>query len=114
MNNGSTYSFRVKATNAVGTGGHSGTVTTTLSVPSQTHTSNIQAFSFGNLTISAGDTIIWKNLHSMPHTVTSTTGIWNSGTISPGSSFTRTFNTPGTYRFSCLFHPSMQGTITVQ
>src|SRR6187455_124433 len=44
-----------------------------------------------NLTINVGDTVMWSNDDALPHTATSNTGVWNSGTFSPGQSFSFTF-----------------------
>jgi plastocyanin len=42
--------------------------------------------------------------------------VWNTGDMRPGVSSTTVFNTPGTFRFHCIYHSSMGmvGTITVQ
>lgn len=80
----------------------------------------IQNFEFtpANLTIMAGDTVVWTNLDGFQHTVTSGTpghqsGVFNSGTISNGGTFERTFTVPGVYAYFCSFHTEMTGTITV-
>jgi len=73
------------------------------------------------VTINAGDTIKWVNKTStIPHTSTSgqsctPDGKWDSGTLQPGASFSRVFNTAGTFPYFCTFHCSigMTGTITV-
>src|SRR6266404_8478370 len=63
------------------------------------------------ITVSAGTTVTWTNRGSMQHTVTSDNGLFSSGAINPGSSFSITFNSPGTYRYYCQFHggPGGQG-----
>lgn len=71
------------------------------------------------VTISAGTSVTWTNNDSMNHTVTSDTGVFNSGVISTagaygtGGSFTYTFNTPGTYPYHCTIHPTMTGSVIV-
>jgi len=76
----------------------------------------IQNFSFQPSDISAkkGDSIIFANQDSVPHTVTSQT--FDSGQLQNGQSFTlNTSNlSPGTYSFHCSIHPSMTGTITIK
>jgi plastocyanin len=62
--------------------------------------------------VKAGTTITWVNKDDTVHTSTSNSGIWNSGIISIGSSFSFTFSTPGTYPYHCNVHP-MTGTIVV-
>jgi len=53
------------------------------------------------------------NTTAAPHTVTADGGAFNSGTVSPNSTITMTFSTPGTYPFHCQIHPYMTGTLTV-
>ena len=60
--------------------------------------SDIVGFILQNLTITQGDTINWTNKDGAPHTSTSGTngsssGIWDSGTLTTNSSFSFTFNT---------------------
>ncbi|MHB8830737.1 MAG: cupredoxin domain-containing protein [Patescibacteria group bacterium] len=76
----------------------------------------IQNFSFQPSDVSAkkGDSIIFTNQDSVPHTITSQT--FDSGQLQKGQSFTlNTSNlSPGTYSFHCSIHPSMTGTITIR
>jgi len=76
---------------------------------------SIQNFTFEPATIQAraGDTIVFTNNDSVPHTVTQDPAGsgFASGTIDPGSTYTLTIDDPGTYAFFCGFHPSMTGTI---
>jgi plastocyanin len=65
-------------------------------------------------TIYQGDTVQWTNNSvSTPHTSTSDVGVWNSGTLSPGQSFSFPFNSAGTFPYHCAIHTSMHGTIIV-
>ncbi len=68
-----------------------------------------------NLSIGVGAKIVWTNNGTVQHTVTSDTGLWDSGTLSPGQTFTRTFDAPGRYGYHCNFHQGagMVGVITV-
>lgn len=72
------------------------------------------AFSPADLTISEGDMVTWTNNGNFTHTSTSDGGVWNSGDLTNGQSFTFTFSSAGTYPYHCFYHPSMTGTITVQ
>jgi len=76
----------------------------------------IHNFAFGpaTMTVPMGTTVTWTNMDSVAHTTTSDTGVWNSGTLSPGMSFHYTFNTSGTFPYHCMIHPNMHGTIVVQ
>ena len=71
-------------------------------------------FSPISLTVSAGATVIWKNLDGEPHTVVSNDGLFRSGGLDQNDSFTFKFDKPGTYRFLCSIHPNMMGTILVK
>lgn len=65
------------------------------------------------LTVPVGSTVTWYNQGSMNHTVTSSAGMFNSGTMTPGSTFSVTFNGVGTYNYYCQFHQGMTGTVIV-
>jgi plastocyanin len=71
------------------------------------------AFAPNVVLIPAGTTVRWTNNDTMEHTVTGNTGLFDSGTLSPGDNFEFRFDTPGTYSYHCAFHPSMTGTIVV-
>lgn len=71
------------------------------------------AFNPPTMTVSVGQTVTWTNGDTVAHTTTSDTNVWNSGVLQPGASFSQTFNTPGTYAYHCMIHPTMMGTITV-
>lgn len=64
--------------------------------------------------IAAGTTVEWKNDDPLAHTVTADDGGFDSGTIDPGQSWRRRFDTPGTYTFHCTPHPFMKGVVVVR
>ena len=71
------------------------------------------------LNIQLGDTVIWTNIDSEVHTVssanvTSDGGVYFHETLLPGETYSVTFDTPGTYFYSCMikFH-GMTGIIRV-
>jgi plastocyanin len=72
------------------------------------------AFSPATLTVSIGTTVTWTNDDSMTHTVTSNSGVFDSGDLPQGKTFSFTFNTAGTFDYHCAIHPSMVGHIIVQ
>jgi len=72
------------------------------------------AFNPNALTVSNETTVTWINDDSVSHTVLSATGLFSSGTLTKGQSFSHTFTAPGTYNYTCGIHPSMRGTIIVQ
>ena len=71
-------------------------------------------FSPVTLTVSAGETVTWKNLDEEPHTVASNDGLFRSAGLDQNDSFSFKFDKPGTYRFICSIHPHMMGTIIVK
>jgi plastocyanin len=70
------------------------------------------AFQPATTTISIGDTIRWTNMDSVNHDVKGDT--FDSGMMSPNTTFEFTFTQAGTYNYICSIHPSMQGLIVVQ
>jgi len=67
--------------------------------------------------------VTWKYASGAAHTVTSATGSTEvyDGTLGVGATFSRSFNTVGTYAYYCKNHGTngtpptgMSGTITVQ
>lgn len=72
-------------------------------------------YSPATFTVAVGRTVTWINLDTTAHTVTSNvTGQFDSGSITTGQSWSRTFTQAGTYHYFCSFHPQMTGTIIVQ
>ena len=78
----------------------------------------IQNFTFApqTLTVKAGTKVTWTNHDSTPHTVTSTngpstsaspTGLFDSGQLASGATFSFTFTKAGTYYYECTIHASM-------
>jgi plastocyanin len=47
------------------------------------------------------------------HHIVSNTGLFDSGTLAPGASYTFTFAAAGSYPYHCSIHPTMTGTITI-
>ena len=80
-----------------------------------THDVSIEGFAFvpQNINIVAGDTVRWTNNDTPPHTSTSDTMVWDSGTLNNGDTFEFTFNTVDSYPYHCEIHPSMTGTVNV-
>ncbi|HLX61741.1 MAG TPA: plastocyanin/azurin family copper-binding protein [Planctomycetota bacterium] len=72
-------------------------------------------FTGANIQIVAGDTVTWTNNGMEHHTATSDQGLWDSGDMKPGDSYSRTFKKIGAYPYSCVYHRTlgMRGTITV-
>ena len=75
----------------------------------------IQGFAFvpDTITINQGDSIVWINNDAVPHTSTSDTGLWDSGTLNNGDSFVLAFDSSGTFPYHCAIHLSMTATVEV-
>src|SRR6266849_1587184 len=79
-----------------------------------TNSDGSYSFSPAKLTIKIGTTLIWKDVSSAPHTVTSDDGTtFDSGTVAVGGTFRFTFKTAGTFSYHCNIHPYMRSEIVV-
>jgi plastocyanin len=74
----------------------------------------------GDIEITVGDTIVWKNGDQAKHTVTSGTiedgpdGIFGGAKfLIPGEFYSFQFTEKGYYPYFCLIHPWMAGSVTV-
>ena len=65
------------------------------------------------ISVSAGTSVTWVNQGTVPMTVTSSDGLFDSDEITPGSSYTATFDTPGSFRYFCVPYPHMKGVVVV-
>jgi plastocyanin len=72
-----------------------------------------RAYQPSQLTVGLGQTVIWRDESFGQHTVTSVDGLFNSGVMSTGSSYTMTFAKAGTFNYVCTIHPTMKGSIVV-
>jgi plastocyanin len=72
-------------------------------------------FSFrpGTLTVPKGTRVKWTNKGAVTHTSTSNKGVWDSGSIAPGDTFSRVFKKAGTFKYHCSIHPTMTAKIVV-
>jgi plastocyanin len=61
------------------------------------------------ITVPVGTTVTWNYDANLPHTVTSDTGLFNSGTMGEGDSFSYTFDEAGTFPYFCKFHGGTGG-----
>jgi len=71
------------------------------------------------LTVAVGTTVTWRNEDSFPHTVTAGTrgapsGLFDSGELGSGGTFSFTFDKAGRYDYHCSLHPGMDGVVVVQ
>ena len=81
----------------------------------ETVTINNYTFTPATLAVHPGDTVIWTNQDSIPHTATALDGkSFDSGAIDPGESWKFVFTKAGHFNYRCAIHPDMRGAIDVQ
>jgi manganese oxidase len=99
--------------------GNSVQQTTATSIPDNSTVVRIVAnagsnsFSPNPVDLKIGETVTWINDDSGRHTVTSKDGVFDSGMMGKGQSFSFTFDKPGEYPYFCEPHPNMMGTVVV-
>ncbi len=77
-------------------------------------------YSPSKLTTLVGSNVTWLNDGGVIHTVTSGNllegpdGIFDSGIIMSGDTFSHTFSEAGHYQYYCTIHPWMTGTVIVR
>ena len=69
--------------------------------------------------VPAGTTVTWENSDQILHTATAgvpdaPSDLFDGQMDGAGTSFTHTFDTPGTFVFFCSRHPHMRGEVTVR
>jgi plastocyanin len=70
-------------------------------------------FDLADVAVEPGSSITWINEGSEPHTVTADNGLFDSGVLNPGESYTVWLEGAGTVTYHCTIHPSMTGSIVV-
>jgi plastocyanin len=66
------------------------------------------------LSVPLGATVQWRNTGSLAHSVTSQDQLFDSRLLDENRTWSYTFETSGTYRYFCVPHPWMKGTIVVR
>lgn len=79
-----------------------------------TVTVNIQEYAYNPsvIRIKEGDTITWVNQDTVQHNVSNDS--FESPLLSNGETFSYTFETAGTFEYTCTPHPYMEGTVIVE
>ncbi len=80
-------------------------------------TVSIKNFAFNpqTLTVKKGTKVTWVNDDTAAHTVTSDSGsLLNSSTLSPGQSFSFTFENIGTENYHCNIHRMMKAAVIIE
>jgi plastocyanin len=70
-------------------------------------------FDLANVAVEPGSNITWTNEGNEPHTVIADNGLFDSGVLYPGDSYTVWFDGAGTVTYHCDLHPSMTGSVIV-
>ena len=97
-----------------GGGGGGNTNSASVSIPLTDYGgSQVPQFNPVQVTIPVGGRVNWSNSDSVAHTTTSDNNLWNAN-LTPGGAFSQTFNTAGTYSYSCSIHNGMNGRVVVQ
>jgi plastocyanin len=65
----------------------------------------------GHLDVLVGETVMWTNASARVHTVTADDASFDSGRVSSGGRYMRTFSSGGDYRYYCRLHPTIRGEI---
>ena len=71
-------------------------------------------YSVNVLTVPVGSTVVWTNSDSIAHTVTSVDGLFDSGNMNAGTSWSYTFDESGEYEYFCVPHPWMRAKVVVE
>ena len=68
------------------------------------------------MTVKVGSTVRWVNADDHPHRIEFEDKSFTTSTFLLGASqsASQRFDRAGTYNYSCMIHPEMQGTITVE
>ena len=71
------------------------------------------AFAPARVTVRAGDSVAWRNGDIVAHTATSEEGGFDVD-VPPGGDGSAVMARPGTFGYTCRYHPTMTGRIVVE
>ena len=74
---------------------------------------NSGGLSSADIIIGPGTQVTWTNQDSTAHEITANSGLWDSGVLEPGASFSFTFTTIGTFDYYFKDYPNVNGKISV-
>jgi plastocyanin len=79
------------------------------------HRVEIQRFRFvpERLVVAPGDTLVWVNLDSVPHTLTAQDESWDSQALKANKEWELRVTEGMTGDYFCRYHPRMQGQVQV-
>jgi plastocyanin len=81
-----------------------------------TYTVTIENMQFipQNQTVHSGDQVVFINKDLFPHTVTADDKAFDSHDVAANTVWKYQADKSGEYAYSCTYHPSMKGKVTVQ
>ena len=86
--------------------------------PASTATAPVQITKNGfvpaTVTITAGDSVTWRNADTVSHQVVANGGQFASPILAPGKTFTHQFARGGTFRYHDALHTRLKGTVVVK
>ena len=71
-------------------------------------------FKPGELTVSVGQTVRWRNVDPFPHNVESPQGGFRSGDLESDTGWQFKVTERGTFEYECTLHPGMKGVLRVR
>src|SRR3954467_8532076 len=72
------------------------------------------AFTPPSITVATGNTVTWTNDDTLPASETALSGLFDSGILNPGATFSWESTDPGSIDYHCELRPNMQGTVVVE
>lgn len=72
------------------------------------------SFSPATIAVPMDTAVVWTNQDGFAHTTTSEQGVWDSGALGTGQSFSFSFTSPGAFPYFCAIHTFMRGTVIVE
>jgi plastocyanin len=90
--------------------------TSTAPAASPAATVDTKNFAYGPdpVTVKPGDTVLFKNSDALAHTVTAEDKSFDSSKMDGGTTWSHVFATAGTYKYFCVYHSYMRGTVIVK
>lgn len=70
-------------------------------------------FTPATISVTANTTIKWTNKDAVTHTVTSDSGLFDSGSIPSGGTWSHTFASAATFTYHCTPHPTMTASVVI-
>jgi plastocyanin len=82
----------------------------------RTYTVTIAGMKFqpASLTVSAGDTIVWKNADIVPHNIVGRGNVFTSPDLDPSETWKYVATKKGSFAYVCALHPNMRAVLIVR